>query len=57
LQVAQLHLELEDLQTKEEEDAKENARRKHDYTPFVFELLRSLAKNGVLENVIKSVEQ
>ncbi len=31
----------------------ENERRKHNYVPFIFELLQQLAKKGMIEGMFK----
>ena len=38
---------------KEHAQAEENVRRKHDYTPFIIELLKKVAQKGYLEDLIK----
>jgi ubiquitin carboxyl-terminal hydrolase L5 len=43
---------LQELIYKEERHKKENVRRKHDYIPFIIELLKKVAEKGKLKALL-----
>ncbi|GMH48239.1 hypothetical protein TrLO_g882 [Triparma laevis f. longispina] len=51
--VASLQVQLEDEQDKRKKWDEENVRRKHNYVPFVIELVKALAGNGQADEMLK----
>uniref|UniRef100_A0A7S3EA70 Ubiquitin carboxyl-terminal hydrolase n=1 Tax=Rhodosorus marinus TaxID=101924 RepID=A0A7S3EA70_9RHOD len=54
--IAELQADLEAEKVKRKIWKKENARRKHNYVPFVMELLKLLASKGELNKIIESAK-